>query len=497
MQELFDHIGVLIRARYPLLYLLTYEEGRVERNVERMAGRSQMAVWRWRSTEGLRQGTEPALPDTQPALAALDAIAQQREAAVFLMMDLHHALADPQVVRRLRDLIPGLGQRGQAVIIASPMLAVPRELEKDLLILDMPLPDRDEVARLLSALLRRQKQPITPELFERIVRTSLGLTEREIKRSYARIVLDHGEFGEDCVADLVAAKRQAIRRSRFLEFYDQVDDMGAVGGLENLKDWLDRRAVAFSEKAHAFGLPEPKGVFLLGVQGCGKSLTAKCVAGLFRIPLLRLDVGALFQRSGGGVEESLRETIRIAESIAPAVLWIDELEKGFLTEGEKASGSAFGTFLTWLQEKTRPVFVVATANEVRGLPPELLRKGRFDEIFFVDLPTVHERLTILEIHLRRRGRDPADFDLYQCAEETEKYSGAELEQVVVEALFNAFAEDRELNHRDLLRVIRDTVPLAITMDDRLKELREWARPRTRPASLDTRRIDYFEDFQEG
>ena len=496
MQELFDRIGLLVKARSPLLYLLTYEEERVERNVERMASRRNLSVWHWRVTEGLGSRGAAPIPGTREPLGALDAITKQEQPSLFLMYDFHRHMEDATVVRRVRDLERLLGEREQALLFVSPLLRIPRELEKDIIILDVPLPTRDDVARLLTALLRQQGQAMETELFERVVRATLGLTEKEIKRVYAQIALERGAFDEGALTGLIESKRQAIRRSRFLEFYEQNEDLSAVGGLGNLKEWLDRRGVAFSDSARAYGLPEPKGVFLLGVQGCGKSLTAKSVAGSFKIPLLRLDVGALFQTTGGGVEESLRETIRIAESIAPAVLWIDELEKGFLSEGEKASGSAFGTFLTWLQEKTRPVFVVATANEVRGLPPELLRKGRFDEIFFVDLPNVHERLQVLEIHIRRRKRDPADFDLFQCAEESEKYSGAELEQVVVEAMFNAFAEKREINSRDLLRVLRDTVPLAVTMDDRLKELREWARPRTRPASLDRRRIDFFEDFQE-
>ena len=483
MKALLERVRDRVRARYPLLYLLTYEEHRVERHIRRLGKDEGIAVLVWRSTEG------------QDVRELLEELAGRKEKALVLLLDFHVHLEDPWVIRRLRDLEPQLGSRGQALLIVSPHLVVPRELEKDLVVLDVPLPSRDEVGKLLAALLKKRKQKMDSALFERFVAASLGLTEKEIKRTYAHISLSGGEFTEERLSDLVEAKRQAIRKSRFLEFWDEPAGMEAVGGLENLKEWLDRRGRAFSESARDFGLPEPKGVFLLGVQGCGKSLTAKSVAGMFHIPLLRLDVAALFS-GGGAFEESLRDTIRIAESISPAVLWIDELEKGFLGD-QGSAGSAFGTFLTWLQEKDKPVFVVATANEVRTLPPELLRKGRFDEIFFVDLPDVHERLSILDIHLKNRGRDPNDYDLFQCAEETEKYSGAELEMVVVEGLFNAFAENRELSARDLLKVIRDTVPLAVTMDDRLKELREWARPRTRPASLDRRRIDFFEDFQEG
>lgn len=492
MKSLLDRIRLLIRSRSPLLALLTWEEERLERHIGRLGRDEELAVYGWRRTTGLTLNGTP-IPETQTLFSALGHIAKTiSESAIFLLFDAHGFMEDADCVRAIRDLEPVLGARTQALVFVSPSLRVPRELEKDLLVLDVPLPDRGEVGRLLRVLLRRQELELAPERFERFVQSSLGLTEKEIKRSYARILLAGQGFDDTALLELGQAKQQAIRRSQYLEFYEQVEDMSGVGGLSQLKEWLDRRGKAFGQDARDFGLPEPKGVFLLGVQGCGKSLTAKAVAGSFQIPLLRLDVGAVFQ-ARGQVEESLRDTIRIAESIAPAVLWIDELEKGF---SGGTGGAAFGAFLTWLQEKTAPVFVVATANEVRGLPPELLRKGRFDEIFFVDLPSVHERLSILEIHLKRRGRSPEHFDLFQAAEETEKYSGAELEQVIVEALFNAFAEGRELSNRDLTRVIRDTVPLAVTMDDRLKELREWARPRTRPASQDSRRIDYFADFRE-
>ncbi|HJN76275.1 MAG TPA: AAA family ATPase [Myxococcota bacterium] len=494
MKALLERVRDLVQARYPLLYLLTYEEQRVERHVRRLGKDEGVPVHLWRATKGLEKGSKVA-SGTEDARGLLQHVAASREKGLFLLLDFHEELGDPWVIRRLRDLEPQLGARGQALLVVSPQLVVPRDLDKDIIVLDVPLPSREEVGKLLAALLRKRKQKMDSDLFERFVAASLGLTEKEIKRTYAHISLSGGEFTADRLSDLVEAKRQAIRKSRFLEFWDEPAGMEAVGGLDNLKEWLGRRGMAFSESAREFGLPEPKGVFLLGVQGCGKSLTAKSVAGMFHIPLLRLDVAALFS-GGGAYEESLRDTIRVAESIAPAVLWIDELEKGFLGD-QGSAGSAFGTFLTWLQEKTKPVFVVATANEVRALPPELLRKGRFDEVFFIDLPDVHERLSIFDIHLANRGRDPGEYELFQCAEETEKYSGAEIEQIVVEGLFNAFAEEREVTARDLLKVIRDTVPLAITMDDRLKELREWARPRTRPASLDRRRIDFFEDFQEG
>ncbi len=496
MDELLDQVALLVRARFSLLYLLSHEEERVERALRRLAKRQDTPLWRWRCTEGITSPDGELVPDTASPEAALGWLKDHDAPGFFLFLDLHPMLDQAAVIRSLRDSETQLGARKQAVLLLGPQLRIPQELSKDVRIVDVPLPGADEVGRLLKVVLKRQGVKLTDTLFERFVRSSLGLSEKEIKRTYAQILLQGGSFREEDLAVLARSKRQAIRRSRFLEFYEEVGQMDGVGGLGNLKEWLLRRSAAFAESARKFGLPEPKGVFLLGVQGCGKSLTAKAVAGLFRMPLLRLDVGALFAGTGQGAEESLRETIRIAESISPCVLWIDEMEKAFVNDLAASGLSGLGTLLTWMQEKTKPVFVVATANEVRLLPPELLRKGRFDEVFFVDLPNVHERLQILEIHVSNRDRDPDDFDLLQAAEETEKYSGAELEQVVVEALFNAYAENRPLGRRDLIKVVRDTVPLAITMDDRLKELREWARSRTRPASLDRRRIDFFEDFQE-
>jgi SpoVK/Ycf46/Vps4 family AAA+-type ATPase len=236
-------------------------------------------------------------------------------------------------------------------------------------------------------------------------------------------------------------------------------------------------------------------LFLLGVQGCGKSLTAKAIADLWKVPLLRLDAGALVL-SAGTADEGLSRTLAIAESMAPAILWVDEIEKAFAgmegAEGGSASAArVFGNFITWLQEKQAPVFVVATANDVRSLPPEMLRKGRFDEIFWIDLPNVHERATIFKIHLTKRGRDPADFNAWKLAEDTDRFSGAEIEQVIIDAMFEAFADDREVDTDDILRAVRRTVPLAVTMDQPFKRLKEWARNRTRPATFDSRRIDFF------
>ncbi len=497
MEELLERIALRVQARHPLLLLVTHEEGRMERGLKNLAHKQGWELWRWRTTEGIRMGDSEPLVDTRSAVQGLRAAAEIENKALFVFEDLPAHLDQVEVRRLLRDMVEPLVRKGQAVILVSSAISVPAELEKDVLVLDVPLPSRAEISVLLDVALGRAGVDLPESEIERFVRASQGLTEREIQRAYAAVLQSKGSFDESDLVRLAELKEQVIRRTRFLELYQAPPNMLDVGGLGNLKAWLTQRGMAFSDEAREFGLPEPRGVFLLGVQGCGKSLSAKAVASLFSVPLLRLDAGAVF-RGSGREQESLGDVIRIAESMAPVVLWIDEFEKAFLATGDVGGTRALGVFLTWLQEKQKPVFVVGTANEVRLLPPELLRKGRFDEIFFVDLPDVHERLEILEIHLEARGRKALDMDLLQCAEETEKYSGAELEQVVVEALFHAYADgSRELRERDLLRVVRDTVPLAITMDDRLKELREWARPRTRPATMDRRRIDFFDEFQEG
>ncbi|MEC7988245.1 MAG: AAA family ATPase [Myxococcota bacterium] len=490
MQKLIKQLQIHIRARYPVLYLLSFEEARLQKSVEHVAKQENLQLCFWRRTVGLNMSGE-LIADTKNAEDALAAFASFPDPVLGIFWDLHLDLFDPSVIRWIRDLCLKMGSLSQTLLIVSPKMIIPDELEKSITVLDIPLPSESDGSRLLQVLCDRQKITLDSSLFQRFVRGALGLTEEEIKRLYSRILLSGNRFSESDLSLQVEEKRRIIRKSRFLEFWDVQDLPMEIGGMENLKKWLLQRQNAFSKEAQAFGLPQPKGLFLLGVQGCGKSLMAKVVAKSWNLPLLGLDVSVLFQRS---VEEGLRETIRIAESMAPAVLWIDELEKGFAQK--EGSGDALGIFLTWMQEKTKPIFVIATANDVRSLPPELLRKGRFDEIFFVDLPDVHDRLEIMDIHLRRRARDPANFDLTVVVEETELFSGAELEQVVISGLFNAFSESRELDTIDLLESAREIIPLALTMDDQLKDLREWARPRARRAASDRRRVDFFADWED-
>ena len=497
MLPVFDELATAVRARYSMLYLLTWEEERAERGLVEVAAELGRPLWTWSSTQGLVTPDGP-VPDSRAATALLDFLGADHAPAVVMVRDFHHAIEDVQVSRQLRDLRSQFVRDGKALVFVSPRAVIPTELEKDISVLDLPLPGLKEVAKLFHALLRGERLELDLDLFERFVKASLGLTEEEIKRLYTKVLLNHGGFAQEQLREVIAEKRQIIRKAEYLEFHDLNLAMGEVGGLDNLKEWVRSRANSFSEKARKYGLPQPKGLFLLGVQGCGKSLSAKAIADLWKVPLLRLDVAALVLGKGAA-EEGLRRTIAIAESMAPVILWVDEIEKAFAGVGDGGGDGAsasrvFGSFITWLQEKKAPVFVVATANDVRDMPPELLRKGRFDEIFWIDLPNIHERESIFGIHITKRNRDPKRFDTWKLAEASDRFSGAEIEQAVIDAMFHSFALDRDVETNDILRSLRETVPLAITMDQTIKRLKEWARDRTRPATYDSRRIDFFSDW---
>jgi SpoVK/Ycf46/Vps4 family AAA+-type ATPase len=322
---------------------------------------------------------------------------------------------------------------------------------------------------------------------ESLVAAAHGLTLAEAENAFAKAIAQDNRLDGSDLRLILDEKSQVIRKSGLLEYYDTDQAIADVGGLATLKTWLKRRQNAFSDAARDFGLPSPKGLLLLGVQGCGKSLTAKAIATSWKLPLVRLDMGRIYSGLVGSSEENLRKAIRAVESLAPVVLWVDEVEKGLAGANggggdTGVSARVFGTLLTWLQEKTSPVFVVATANRIESLPPELLRKGRFDEIFFVDLPTEAEREEIIKIQLRKRKRDPAGFPIAELAKATVNFSGAEIEQLVVAGLYDAFADSVELTPAHLFAAAKETPPLAVTMAEDVARLREWARTRTRPAT---------------
>ena len=497
-----QEIEILIRARYPILYVLSPEELRVRDVIFDIAQRRQKKVFEWSVTTGLTPGgasiqtQKNRSAPTKDPLAALDVVIDHVEPAIFIFKDFHPFLtrANHAVIRRLKEIAQHLKNSHKTVILVSPVLELPTELEKEVTLISFPLPSRDEIADLLERVSEevRQSASVRVELDavarQKLLQAALGLTLGEAENVFARILVTHQRLGAEHVEEVFAEKQQIVRKSGLLEYYAPQETFEDVGGLSALKDWLQKRAVAFADDARAFGLPAPKGVLLLGVQGCGKSLCAKAVASAWQLPLLRFDVGRMFGSFVGSSEENIRRAISVAESVAPAILWVDEIDKAF--SGSQGSGitdagtsaRVLGTFLTWLSEKTAPVFVVTTANDISHLPPELMRKGRLDEIFFVDLPAAREREQIFAIHLARRGRDPAAFSLPTLAEAADGFSGAEIEQAVISALYDAFSARSELTTKFVLQAVRQTIPLATTMDEEIDRTRRWAEGRARPAS---------------
>src|SRR5256714_11406453 len=370
---------------------------------------------------------------------ALNAIGKLTDASLVVLKDFHPFLDNPAVVRAMRELAQDLKSTFTTVILLAPVLTIPVELEKEVSVLDVPLPSFRDLYQLLKEIVtvvrrgNKARVELTREQAEQIIKAAQGLTLSEAENAFAKAIANDGVLDKDDIRLVLDEKRQVIRKSGLLEFVNVGEDLGHIGGLDELKSWLIGRSGAFSEPARKFGLPAPKGLLLLGVQGCGKSLSAKAIASQWALPLLRLDLGRIFSSLIGSSEENLRRAIRVAESVSPAVLWVDEIEKGLAGNAGAAvtdsgvSARVFGALLTWLQEKTAPVFVAATANRIGSLPPELVRRGRFDEIFFIDLPATAERREIWRIHLAQRRRDPKTFDLAELAQRTEGFSGAEIE----------------------------------------------------------------------
>jgi AAA+ superfamily predicted ATPase len=496
-----DEIETLIRARYPILYVVSWEEQRVQDWVVALAKKRNKRVFEWSYSTGIVQaGTSiqsqrARASTTKDPLNALEHVIDQVEPALYLFKDLHPFLTRNNfaVIRRLKEIALQLKNSYKTIILVSPVLELPQELEKEVTVVDFPLPHTRDFAGLLDRIVDEvRSEPnikiqISSLARERLLKAALGLTLSEAENVFAKILVNDGKLSEDDIEAVFSEKRQIIRKSGLLDYYETTVKMDHVGGLEFLKDWLAKRALAFDDRAREYGLPHPKGVFLLGVQGCGKSLCAKAVSSLWRLPLLRLDVGRMFGSLVGSSEDNMRRAIRVAESIAPVVLWIDEIDKAMA--GSRSSGSTdsgttarvFGTFLTWLSEKCSSVFVIATANDITDLPPELLRKGRFDEIFFVDLPSENERREIFRIHLSMRRRDPEAFDLGALAQQASGFSGAEIEEAVVSALYDSFSEDQPLATRHVQKALQETVPLSRTMETELNRLRSWADGRARLA----------------
>ncbi|MEO0456687.1 MAG: AAA family ATPase [Cyanobacteria bacterium P01_A01_bin.114] len=489
-----EELSVLVKAQYPLIYLVTFEEERAEQTIAAIAQQKpHRRMYTWTVTHGIVEYGQPRNTqhnNTVSPEAAIDWAIRQREAGMYIFKDLHPFLDSPAVTRCLRDAISSFKGTQKTIILMSPVQEIPIELEKEVVVLDFTLPNMGELNQVLSAELDRSRaSTITTESREKLLKAALGLTRDEAEKVYRKARVVSGKLTESEVDIVLSEKKQLIRRNGILEYIEEDETLDSVGGLEELKHWLRQRSDAFTERAREYGLPQPKGMLILGVPGCGKSLIAKTTARLWGLPLLRLDIGRVYDGSMvGRSEANLRNALKTAESISPTILFIDEIDKAFAGSAGSAdsdggtSSRIFGSFLTWMQEKNSPVFVMATANRVERLPSEFLRKGRFDEIFFVDLPNAEERKEIFKIHLNKRRRDVSRFDFDQLTKVCEGFSGAEIEQGLISAMYEAFAQGREFNQLDIIAAIRATLPLSKTMNEQVTALRDWARQRARPAA---------------
>jgi ATP-dependent 26S proteasome regulatory subunit len=490
-----NDIKSFVKAGYPVLYLVSWEEERVE-NKLRVIGKElygdPFKFYTWSCTDGLVTDGGAGVEETRDVCRALDRVISINEEAFFLFKDLSFFINEPQTIRRLKDIQRTQRGASKTLFVLSSSLNLPGELENLVPVVDIDLPDADEIGDVLDSVVNQYVKEgvfssITSEFRERCIRALLGLGTAEIELALKRVLIGIEELDEDRVIELLLEeKAQFIRKSGTLEFVRVRINLDSIGGLDNLKEWLKIRSLAFSPDAKEFGLDVPKGVLIMGISGCGKSLCAKAIATVWGLPLLRLDLNQVYSGSFGTPEEAFRKAIKTVEAVAPCVLWIDEIEAGITRSGEKTGDSPtsriFGYFLTWMQEKDKMVFIAATANQIDLLPPELLRKGRFDEIFFVSLPSREERKEIFRIHLAKRGKNPDLFDLDSLAKNTEGLSGAEIEQAVVSALFESFSKQKELDDRDLIIAASTIVPLSTTMREEISKLERWAANRAVRAS---------------
>ncbi len=496
LEQVSREIETYVRAKYPLIYLLTHEEERAKDMLLRLVRHMGTSLYIWSCTKGMVEVLETAGMVKEPDLTkpddALEYIQRSPNKGFFVLLDFHAYLDEARIIRKVRDTIDVATSSAKSLFILSPRRVVPQECEKKFIIVELPKPDAEEVKLILDQSIKALKGRIRVDLNDQekqqLVEAFRGLPSTEIENVLSRMIVRDGRLNAEDLRDVICEKGRLIAASGLLQFYPPSESLNTVGGLEQLKAWLQRKRMGFSQQARDYGLDMPKGVLLVGVPGCGKSLTAKAISSLWQMPLLRLDIGQLFSSYIGSTEENMRKAINTAESIAPCVLWIDEIEKGLsgVQGSDNADGGVarriFATLLTWMQEKQRPVFLVATANDVSTLPPEFLRKGRFDDIFFIDLPNPAERMAILSIHLSKRRRDPRRFDLASLVSCTDGFSGADLESVIVEAMETSFLANRDLEQTALDSVVSACVPLAATMAEKIAEVRNWAEGRARRAT---------------
>lgn len=505
MEAIYSKIKDMLKAYYPVLYLTSYEYDRTKQKIEGIVNilRSEnknLRLFNWNCVDGLRliEGVTPSPVRNKDGEEIVEPeetlkyILNDRESSkdIFVLEDFNNYIEEENVKFYIRSIAEKARHTNTHAIVLSAVYKLPIELEKYVTVLNIPLPDRGDMEKNLGVVERQCKINLTVEMRNRMVDAALGMTSMEADLAFCLAAVKD-DLGPNAPYTVSSEKEQIIKKSGILDYFPKDESLKDVGGMDILKDWLFKRQKAYEKKARDFGLQEPKGLLLLGVPGCGKSLTAKSIASFWNMPLLRLDIGKVYQGLVGSSEDNIRKAIATAEAVAPCVLWIDEIEKGL--NGVQSSGSTdggvtsriFSTILTWMQEKTSPVFVVATANNINLLPPELLRKGRFDEIFFVDLPNQKERENIFSIHLKKKGQDPSQYPMEMLGKKTEGFNGAEIEECIKEAMFAAYVEapdNPKLLSKHLVDAILKTVPLSTTMREQIAALRNWAVTRAKNAS---------------
>jgi SpoVK/Ycf46/Vps4 family AAA+-type ATPase len=490
-----------IKACYSILYVQTPEETRAELMILKTAKEMKRKIKLWSCTNGFQTTDKDGklisigdAKDQDPVTALLqlrDDPAAEKNGEIVVMRDLHMFLGtNPKPVRLLRDIVTVFKQNRKTLIIVSPLKKIPPELERDITVIELELPSKEEIKSIFDALYtpaaKKHLGDISVDEQERVVQAAMGLTFGEADNAFAKACVEYGADKRDAdkkepISKLVMREKAlAVKKSGILEYFEPKQTINDIGGLENLKGWIKMRSKAFSKKAREFGLPVPKGALLVGAPGCGKSLSAKVASSILGLPLLKFDVGRVFGGLVGDSERGMRTAIATAEAVGSCVLWMDEIDKLFAgmsggSSGDGGTGArVFGSFITWLSEKTTPCFVIATANKIETLPPELLRKGRFDEIFFVGLPSKTEREQIFTVHLRNKGQSLPDGTVQECARLSEGFSGAEIEEAVITAMYQAFDQDRSMVLADLLDAIKITNPLSKSRASLLKEMLEWA-----------------------
>lgn len=491
-------IQKFLQGKAGLIYLISNEEDRVEGIIAAAAekcGMKQARFYGWSCVGGFTAPDRAVDLDADP-IACLRHFLSLDEDAFLLFKDLHLLVHEnPRLIRQLKECARALRTGKKKIFFVSPRLALPDELVAFFKIEDVPLPTYSDLLKILqSSILAHAasesiRKSLTTDLRDKMVRAASGFTAVEAQDVYDSALLGQTAITGKTVDVVLEEKEALVRKSGVLEFVSTRAGAWQIGGLANLKKWLSERNTAFSPEAAKHGLTPPKGILVMGVSGCGKSLCIKAIATYWKLPLLRLDMGKLYDGLAGPPEEAMRNAIKTSEAVAPCVLWIDEIEAGIANQQQKQAGGkearVLALFLTWMQEKTSPVFVGATANEVEVLPPELLRKGRFDELFYMGLPLKDERLQILTIHMRRRRVDPSRFDMDYLAQSTEGLNGAEIEQGVISAIFEAASKKEELSEHVLANALRSIVPLSRTMRERIQKIEAWARDRAQKASLET------------